>query len=53
MIYSISIRNELNEDKQFYITANNISDMYKRVLSQYGIQKDRIELLEEYEETAD
>ena len=53
MIYSISIRNEFNEDKQFYISANNISDMYKRILTQFGITKDKIELLEEYEETSD
>ena len=53
MIYSISIRNEYNEDKQFFISAEDISKMYKRVLSTYGTTKDKIEILEEYEETPD
>lgn len=53
MIYSISIRNEFNEDKQFFLTAEDHSKLYKRILSTYGISRDRVEILEEYEETPD
>ena len=53
MIYNIQIRNEFNDDKRFFLTADNHSQLYKRVLSTYGITKDKVEILEEYEETPD
>ena len=53
MIYSINIRNNFNEDKQMYLTAENHTKLYRRVLTSYGIPKDRVEILEEFEETPD
>ena len=53
MIYNCSIRNEFNEDKTFFMTAKSHSDLYRRILSTYRIPKDKVEILEEYEETSD
>lgn len=53
MIYHFNIRNEFNEDKEFFLTAENHSQLYRRILSTYGIVKDRVEILEEFEETDD
>lgn len=53
MIYSFSVRNEFNEEKQFYLTAEDKNKFYRRVLSTYGITKENINILEEFEETDD
>ena len=53
MIYNCSIRNEFNEDKTFFMTAKSHSDLYRRILATYRIPKDKVEILEEYEETSD
>ena len=49
MVYSFLIRTESGE-KQFYMTAENHQKLYRRILSTYGISKDDVEILEEYEE---
>ena len=53
MIYSFNLTNDYNEQKQFYLTADNLNQLYRRILSTYGMTKDRVELIAEYEETAD
>ncbi len=53
MIYHFNIRNEYNEDKAFFLSADNHSQLFRRILSTYGITKDKVEILEEYEETSD
>ena len=53
LIYRFTIRNSYNEDKEFYLTADTPSQLYKRILNTYGITKDNVSLLEEYEETSD
>lgn len=53
MIYYFNLKNDLNELKSFYLTADNHSQLYKRIMRTYGIPKDRVEILEEYEETED
>ena len=53
MIYSFNVRNEFNEEKHFLLTADNHTQLYKRILSTYGVTRDNVELLAEYEETPD
>lgn len=53
MIYSVEILNDYGEKKQFYITADDPQKLYRRIASTYGILKDRVEILAEYEETDD
>lgn len=53
MIFNCRIRNDFNEDKTFFLTADNHSQLYKRIMSTYQIPKDRVEILEEYIETPD
>ena len=53
MIYNFNIRNEFGEDKNFYLTADNTSQLYKRILSTYGTTKENVIILEEYKETDD
>ena len=50
MIFNILIRNESNDFKNIMLTAQNTRDLYRRVLSQYGIVKECVEILEEYDE---
>ena len=53
MIYSFNLINDYNEQKQFYLTADNLNQLYRRILSTYGMTKDSVELIAEYEETAE
>lgn len=53
MIYRIRLRNDYNEEKDFFLTAEDHSKLYKRVLSTYGIPKNKVEILEEYKESDD
>ena len=53
MIYSFTIKNDYDELKQFYLTADDKNKLYRRILSTYGVTKDRVEILEEFEETPD
>lgn len=53
MIYNCAVRNEFNEEKTFFMTAKGLSDLYRRILSTYRIPRDKVEILEEYEETPD
>jgi len=53
LIYNCSVRNDFNEDRTFFITAKSHSDLYRRIMSAYRISKDKVEILEEYEETSD
>ena len=49
MIYSFNIRTE-NGEKLFYLTEENQKKLFKRILSTYGVSKEDVEILEEYEE---
>lgn len=53
MIYHIQVRNSLGDFKTFFITAEDHTKLFRRVLSTYGVTKDNVEILEEYEETPD
>ena len=53
MIYKYTIRNNYNEDKTHYLSADSLNQLYKRLLTTYGITKDHVVVLEEYEETDD
>ena len=53
MIYSFNVRNEFGDEKQMYLTADNHNQLYRRILSTYGVSKDNVELLAEYKETED
>jgi hypothetical protein len=53
MIYSFNIITDERTTKQFYMTADNHNQLYKRILNTYGITKDNVTILEEYEETDD
>lgn len=50
MIYKIQIRNDYNEFKQMFLTANSKSELARRTFAQYHITKDRLEILEEYDD---
>ena len=51
MIYNFNIRNEFGDDKNFYLSADNLNQLYRRILSQYGTTKENVIILEEYKET--
>lgn len=53
MIYSVQILNDYGEKKQFYMTADDHAKLYRRIASTYGIEKGRVEIIAEYEETDD
>ena len=53
MIYNCQVRNSLGETKTFFLTADNYSQLYRRIASTYRIAKYDVEILEEYEETSD
>ena len=53
MIYLVEVLNDYGEKKQFYITADDRTKLYRRISSTYGILRDRVEILAEYEETSD
>lgn len=53
MIYKFSVKDDNNNDKIFYLTADNLSQLYRRILSTYRIMREDVKLLAEYEETDD
>lgn len=53
MIYRFTIRNSFNENKALYLSADSVNQLYKRLLTTYGITKENVTILEEYEETDD
>lgn len=53
MIYKINIKTKENKDKggkNFYLTADSHSQLYRRVRMQYGVDPTNVEILEEISE---
>lgn len=53
MIYKINLMTKENKSrggKNFYLTADNRSQLYKRIKSQYGVEASSVEILEEIPE---
>ena len=53
MIYKFSLKDDNGKDKIFYLTADNTTKLYRRIISTYQVMRDDITLLAEYTETKD
>lgn len=53
MIYKFYIKNDDNINKLFYLTADTQSQLIRRIASTYGVAKDKITILAEYETDGD
>ena len=53
MIYSCNLITDDRKKKQFYLTADNHNQLYRRILNTYGITKNNIEIVAEYKEVGD
>ncbi len=50
MLYNFTILNDSKKEKQFFLTADNEAQLYRRIISQYGVTKDRVTIVERIEE---
>lgn len=50
MIYKFALKVDTGKENEFFLTAENLNALYRRILSTYGITKDKVVLLEEYKE---
>lgn len=49
MIYNLLVVNDFNEQKTMTLSASNDRELFTRMTKQYGVSKDKVEILEKYE----